>query len=122
MTDRISIENWISRYRVAWESNAPDDIRALFTPDGEYLTGPSDEPWRGHDEIVTKWLESADEPGQTSYEVVGVLAVEGDLGVVQLKVDYREGRLYDNIWLIELGDEGRARRFVEWYMKRPESV
>lgn len=122
MTDRQSIENWITRYRTAWESNDPDDIRALFTPDGEYLTGPSDEPWRGHDDIVAKWLESADQPGDTSYENLGVLAVDGDLGVVQLRVDYREGRYYDNIWVIELDADGRARRFTEWYMTRPEGA
>lgn len=121
MTDRTSIENWVARYRVAWESNEPDDIRALFTPDGVYYTGPSEEPWRGHDDIVAKWLESADQPGETSYENLGVLAVDGDLGVVQLRVDYREGRYYDNIWLIEL-DDGRARSFTEWYMKRPEGA
>lgn len=120
MTDRTSIENWVERYRVAWESNAPDDIRLLFTPDAEYRTGPSDAPWRGHDEIVAKWLEAADQPGDTTYES-RVIAVDGDLGVVQLRVDYREGRLYDNLWLVELEPDGRARSFTEWYMRRPES-
>jgi hypothetical protein len=121
MTDRSSIEAWVARYRTAWESNAPDDIRSLFTPDAEYLTGPSDEPWRGHDEIVAKWIEYADEPGQTSF-TSRVIAIDGSLGVVQLTVDYREGRLYDNLWIIELEPDGRARRFTEWYMKRPGSA
>ncbi|MCS0499275.1 nuclear transport factor 2 family protein [Protaetiibacter mangrovi] len=121
MTERQDFENWVRRYRVAWESNAPDDIRALFTPDGEYLTGPSERPWRGHDEIVANWIEAADQPGDTSYTST-VIAVDGELGVVQLTVDYREGRLYDNIWLVELAADGRARRFTEWYMKRPDSA
>jgi uncharacterized protein (TIGR02246 family) len=121
MTDRTSIEQWVSRYRTAWESNEPDDIRALFTPDAEYYTGPSEQPWRGHDDIVAKWTEYADQPGDTSY-TSEVVAIDGDLGVVQLTVDYREGRLYDNIWFVELEADGRARRFTEWYMKRPGSA
>jgi hypothetical protein len=32
------------------------------------------------------------------------------------------GRLYDNIWFVELDADGRARRFTEWYMKRPDSA
>ena len=121
MTDRASIDDWVARYRVAWQSNDPDDIRGLFTPDGEYLTGPSEKPWSGHDEIVASWLRDADQPGDTEFDG-WVIAVDGDLGVVQARVDYREGRLYDNIWLIELEPDGRARRFTEWYMKRPGSA
>ncbi|HLU64351.1 MAG TPA: nuclear transport factor 2 family protein [Protaetiibacter sp.] len=92
MTDRSTVEQWVSRYRTAWESNDPDDIRALFTPDAEYFTGPSEQPWRGHDGIVAQWLENADRPGQTSCEFV------------------------------ELDPDGRARRFTEWYMERPDSA
>lgn len=121
MTDRNAIEDWVVRYRTAWESNDPSDIRALFTPEAEYYTGPSEQPWRGHDDIVEQWIASADQPGDTTYES-RVVAIDGDLGVVQLTVDYREGRLYDNIWFIELEPDGRARRFTEWYMKRPDSV
>jgi uncharacterized protein (TIGR02246 family) len=121
MTDRASIEQWVIRYRTAWESNDPDDIRALFTPDAEYYTAPSEEPWRGHEEIVAKWLEYADQPGETSYESQ-VIAIDGDLGIVRLTVDYREGRRYNNLWFIELEADGRARHYTEWYMKRPDSV
>ena len=121
MTDRTSLENWVARYRVAWESNAPDDIRALFTPDAEYFTGPSEAPWRGHDEIVSEWIACGEQPGDTTFRS-DVVAIDGDLGVVQLTVDYRAGRLYDNIWFVELGADGRARRFTEWYMKRPGSL
>jgi uncharacterized protein (TIGR02246 family) len=121
MTDRTSIEQWVARYRTAWESNDPDDIRALFTPDAEYYTAPSEPPWRGHDEIVAQWIENADEPGETSY-TSRVVAVDGDLGIVRLTVDYTEGRFYDNVWFIELDADGRARHFTEWYMRRPESA
>jgi uncharacterized protein (TIGR02246 family) len=121
MTDRASIEQWVTRYRTAWESNDPDDIRALFTPDAEYFTGPSERPWRGHDEIVAEWIGCGEQPGDTTY-TSEVVAIDGDLGVVQLTVDYRVGRISHNIWFVEPAAEGRARRFTEWYMKRPGSA
>lgn len=107
-------------YRTAWESNAPGDITALFAPDGEYLTGPYDQPWRGHDEIVAKWLEAADQPGETEFEWK-VVGVDGDTGFVEGRTEYPEGRAYANLWVIDLDAEGRARRFVEWYMRRPDA-
>ncbi|SFN59462.1 hypothetical protein [Mycetocola miduiensis] len=38
---------WIQAYERAWESNAPGDIRSLFTDDAAYYTEPWIEPWRG---------------------------------------------------------------------------
>lgn len=121
MTDNETVERWVALYRTAWESNARADITALFAADGEYLTGPFDEPWRGHDEIVAKWLEYADQPGDAefSWHVVGV---DGDTAVVEGRTDYRDGRRYGNIWVIDFDAEGSARRFVEWYMKHPDSA
>ena len=38
----------MQKYIMAWRSNEPDDIRALFTPDAVYATSPNEpEPWRG---------------------------------------------------------------------------
>ncbi|AYF96840.1 nuclear transport factor 2 family protein [Protaetiibacter intestinalis] len=120
MTDHDTVDRWVRDYRTAWESNLPDDIRGLFTPDAEYFTGPFDDPWRGHDDIVAKWLEAADQPGDTEFSWK-VLGVEGDTGFVEGRTDYREGRAYANLWVIELDEAGRARRFTEWYMRRPGS-
>lgn len=121
MTDHDTIDRWVNLYRTAWQSNQPADITALFAPDGEYLTGPFDEPWRGHDRIVAKWIEYADQPDDVefSWKVVGV---DGDTGFVEGRTDYRDGRRYANLWVIELDAEGRATRFVEWYMKHPDSA
>ena len=33
MTDAQTVERWMIGYRTAWESNDPDDIRAIFTED-----------------------------------------------------------------------------------------
>ena len=43
-------------YLTAWESNDPDDIRALVTDDVDYRNEPWTEPWHGADAVVEGWL------------------------------------------------------------------
>ena len=62
MTDRAALADWVERYRVAWGSNDPAAIAALFTEDAVYFTEPHHPPWRGHAEIVEGWLAHRDEP------------------------------------------------------------
>lgn len=120
MTDTTTVSDWVTAYRKAWGSNADDDIRALFTEDGEYFDRPSGPPVAGVDAIVASWLSQAEKPDDTTF-AWSVLAVDGDLGFVQATVDYVTGELYDNLWVIRFADDGRACSFTEWWMKRPGS-
>ena len=105
-------------YRDAWESNNPDDIRALFTEDAEYRTEPYSDPWRGQDEIVEGWLEAADEPGDTIFDWNEVVAVD-DLAIVQATTAYTGRSTYSNLWIIRFAPDGRATQFTEWWMAQP---
>lgn len=119
MSDRVT--DWVTGYRRAWESSAPDDIRALFTPDAEYRGHPSEEPWVGHEAIVAGWLEHADPPGSTTFRWQSV-AVEGEVAVVQGVSGYPEGPkggTYDNLWVIRFANDGRAASFTDWWIPRP---
>ena len=51
-----------------------------------------------------------------------VLVEDDTVGVVTGSVDYPGHQLYRNMWEIHFAEDGRARRFVEWYMKaqKPE--
>ena len=119
MTDATAVQEWLAGYRRAWESNAEADIRALFTDDARYAFHPYDDPVIGVDAIVADWLENRDEPGDTTFEVRSV-HVDGDTAFAHAVTGYmRRGDVYENLWVIELGADGRARSFVEWYMKRP---
>ena len=120
MTDLDHVQSWIAGYRRAWDSNAEGDIRALFTDDAEYRFHPYDETAAsGLDAIVSAWLQDRDEPGDTTFEVRS-MHVDGDTAFVQAVTDYvTPGDVYDNLWVIEFAADGRARSFVEWYMKRP---
>jgi len=118
MTASRELTSWVDRYRTAWTSNDPDDIRALFTEDAEYRYHPWDEPITGHEAIVSSWLESQDAPGDWTFEWHPV-AEQGGTAVVEGRTAYASGSDYRNLWVIELTEDGRASRFTEWYMKEP---
>ncbi len=109
-----SLELWMDGYRRAWESNAPEDIAALFTDDAEYRTEPFSQPWRGRKEIVRNWLARADEPGTTTFGWTA-LVVTDELAVVQGETEYATV-VYSNLWVIRLAADGRATGFTEWWM------
>jgi len=111
------VQTWLDRYRVAWASNDPEDIRALFTEDATYAGGPFDPgPWIGREGIVEGWLAHRDEPGTWSFEGAP-LAYSDGTGIVQGRTEYAEGRVYANLWVITFAEDGRARTFVEWFME-----
>ena len=106
-------------YVRAWESNEPDEIRALFTEDASYFTEPHAEPWRGHDRIVEEWLGRMDEPGDHTFRWE-ILAMDGDLGFVRGWTKYTDPdppREYGNLWVVRLAPHGRAREYTEWWVR-----
>ena len=119
MTD--AVKQWIESYVRAWTSNEPEDIRALFTEDAVYATRPHDpDPWRGRDRIVQRWLEARDEPADWTFEWTP-LGFDGGRAFVQGVTVYNGGdRTYDNLWVIDLAEDGRARAFTEWFMARKQ--
>ncbi len=116
MTDETTVTAWMNGYLTAWDSNAPDDIRALFTEDAEYRTAPFDQARVGHEAIVAGWVEDADSPGDHTF-TWRIAGIDGELAFVEGDTDYGE-RAYANLWVIRLEDDGRASSFTEWYMKR----
>jgi uncharacterized protein (TIGR02246 family) len=119
---RAALERWIAGYERAWRSNDPADVAALFTTDARYLASPSGQPVVGTDAIAAWWLEHADGPDDTTftYEVIGI---DGRRGFVQGVTIYRATddqpeRTYDNLWVIDLADDGRASAYTEWYIRR----
>ncbi len=67
MPSQEQVKRWMDGYRKAWESNDPDDIDALFSEQALYYTEPHSGPWRGRQEIVRRWTEIKDEPGDTEF-------------------------------------------------------
>jgi ketosteroid isomerase-like protein len=122
--DREGAARWLEGYVDAWRTYDRDRIGELFAEDAEYRYHPYDaEPVRGRDAIVDHWVAHADEPGtyQGSYRPI---AVEGDTVVATGTSTYFDGKgaireVFDNCFVIRFDPDGKAREFVEWYMKRP---
>jgi uncharacterized protein (TIGR02246 family) len=112
---------WVERYVRAWNSNDPEEIMALFTPDAAYYTAPYATPWQGREEIRRQWLANKDEPGEASF-TWQVLVDTPAIALVQGHTTYRTPpTTYSNIWVIRLDIQGRCQEFIEWWMKHPAS-
>jgi uncharacterized protein (TIGR02246 family) len=108
---------WIDGYVRAWNSNDPAAIGALFTEDAAYHTEPYSQPWRGREEIVRRWLDRKDQPGDTEFRWHPV-AVTPEVAVVEGTTTYRDPpRTYSNLWVIRLAPDGRCTQFTEWWMQ-----
>ena len=113
------LQEWVEAYIRAWNSNDPDDIGALFTDDALYYTEPFAEPWRGREQIVERWLERKDEPGQTTFDWRPLVVTPEKAVVVGTATYLAPPRVYSNLWVIRLNDEGRCLEFTEWWMEQP---
>jgi hypothetical protein len=111
-------KSWMQAYEEAWESNEPDDIRALFADDAVYRVVPWTQGWSGVDAIVAGWLDRKDDPGNHTFEW-WTIVVNDDISIIEGTTAYTDGRTYNNLWLIRPGPDGRARDFTEWWMEQP---
>ena len=113
------VRAWVDGYVRAWNSNDPAAIGSLFTEDAAYYTEPYSEPWRGRDEIVRRWLDRRDEPGEAEFRWQP-LATSPELAVVEgTTVYHNPPHTYSNLWVIRLDSEGRCSEFTEWWMQHP---
>jgi hypothetical protein len=129
MTSQAVLRSWLDRYEVAWRSNDAEMVRGLFTEDAVYRWHPwdtGDEVAHGIDAIVAAWLDDPDDPNDWEFEAEP-LAVDGDLGVARCRTVYHATaeeprKVYHNIFLVRLTDDGRCRDFDEYYMREPDGT
>lgn len=121
---REDVAAWLERYLAAWQSYDRAAIADLFAADATQRFKPFEEPVVGREAIVESWLaeDRLDAPGswEADYEP---FAVEGDRAVVTGVTTYFEdgavSLVYDNVFTLRFGDDGRCSEFTEWFMKRP---
>jgi len=126
MTTVAALADWLDRYEQAWRNNDGAQIADLFTEDAVYRWHPWEGPSDGADgreEIVQAWLDQPDDPDDWTLDCEP-LAVNGELGVARCVTRYRATargpeRVYHNIWVVTLTDDGRCSEFTEYYMKEP---
>ncbi|MGL4255722.1 MAG: nuclear transport factor 2 family protein [Microbacterium sp.] len=106
--------DWLEGYIRAWASKDESDVRAIFTEDAEYWFRPDDnDPVIGIDAIVAMWSEP--EPAEPLHDLA-VLIEDDRLGIIKGTVDYPGHERYSNLWEVWFAPDGRAEKFVEWFM------
>jgi uncharacterized protein (TIGR02246 family) len=126
------VQAWLDRYVAAWAAYDPAAIGDLFTEDAVYRYHPSDDGFVGRDAIVRAWVEPSgdastrDEPGtwEAHYEP---FTVSGDRAVAIGSSRYYSDaskstvqNLWDNVYLLEFGPDGRCSSFTEYFVERPK--
>ena len=113
-------EGWVRVYERAWRSNDPHAVGELFAVDAEYLRAPHDAPIVGREAIVEFWVGEAD-PADIGFEW-SIAGVSGSRAFVEGRTVYPRRDTYRNLWVVDLDDENRAIRFVEWWMTEPRTA
>jgi ketosteroid isomerase-like protein len=115
VTDRAAVAAWVERYERAWRTAGTDVLASLFTSDATYSMEPYDTPVDGLAAIAELWERERTGPDERFSMISEIVAVEGDVGVVRVEVDYRDQKLeFRDLWIIHLVDDGRCRAFEEW--------
>ena len=113
-------QRFLDGYLDAWRSNDPEAVRALFSVDAVYRSGPGHlPPVEGSDAIVAHWLEEQDEPDTWEFDGA-VVSESGNAAIIRGVTSYSSGPksgLYDNTWLLRFDDAGRAVEFQDWWFE-----
>jgi hypothetical protein len=115
--DRATLAAWVDGYERAWRAPGVDAVDELFAESATYLTAPFQRPHEGIEAIRALWA-SGREPGEAFAMEPEIVAVDGEarVGVVQVHVRYTAPRdqVFADLWIVELGLDGRCVRFEEW--------
>ena len=104
-------------YVLAWSSNDPDHIRALFTEEAVYDPQTADGEWHGVDEIVANWRDIDDSEDNWDFEWLPLVETD-ELAVVTGRTHYfAPPASYRNLFVIRFAEDGRCYDFTEWYIE-----
>jgi hypothetical protein len=115
MSERL--DRWMDGYLLAWSSNDPEHIAALFTPDAVYDPQTADGEWEGLDRIIQRWLEIADREENWEFEWQPVVEDE-EVAVITGRTRYFDPPTsYRNLFVIRFDADNRCYDFTEWYIE-----
>lgn len=114
--DRAAVEGWVRSYERLWRTEGTAGLAELFAPDAGYLPSPWAEPVRGLDAIATFWEAGRDGADESFDMTSDVMAVDGQVAVVRVSVDYGppDRQRWRDLWVLALDDQGRCNSFEEW--------
>jgi ketosteroid isomerase-like protein len=111
---RRAVEEWVAGYERAWRTPGVDPLASLLAADATYVASPWRPPIRGLDAIGAFWEQSREGPDEEFTMTSEVVAVDGDVAVVRVAVDYAGGDRWRDLWVLRFGTDGRCVAFEEW--------
>jgi SnoaL-like domain len=114
MADRASVETWIEGYERAWRTAGITPLAELFTEDAYYRMSPYEEAAVGLDAIGELWERERVGPDEAFTMRHEIVAVDKDVAVARIEVEYGTGAEYRDLWVIRFAADGRCREFEEW--------
>ncbi len=114
MSERL--DSWMDRYVLAWSTNDPEHVAALFTEDAVYDPQTAGGEWEGIADIVANWLEIDDDEENWDFEWAPLVETD-DVAVITGRTRYFDPPTsYRNLWVIRWRDD-RCYDFTEWYIE-----
>jgi hypothetical protein len=112
--DRAALHDWIDRYERAWRTPGTDGLKDLFTADVVYSPSPWGDPVRGLAALAAFWDGVRDGPEEGFSLVSEVVAIDGDVAIARIEVNYAQGDRWRDLWVIKVDSDGRCVAFDEW--------
>jgi ketosteroid isomerase-like protein len=119
--DAAGVTAWLAGYEKAWRSPGTSQLETLFTPDATYSVEPYTEPVTGRAAIAAMWEAERDGPAEVFRMTSEVVAVDGQMAVVRVEVQYGNPvhQEFRDLWVIRFAADGRCAAFEEWPFSPP---
>ncbi|MER3554389.1 MAG: hypothetical protein C4331_08565 [Meiothermus sp.] len=118
---RAELETWLEILGRAWEKGDADLAASLFDPEVSYQENPLEPPIHGLEAVRRYWQESLSTQQEVKFSG-HVLAVDGNVGVVNWKVEFvrvgsGEKVQLDGVSVGKFGAWGKPVLWQEWWHK-----
>lgn len=114
--DREHVARWIAEYERAWRAPGTAALARIFTPQATYLQDPYKEPVVGLAAIARMWEAERAGPDEVFQMASDIIAVDGEIAVVRVQVNYADPAIpdYRDMWILRFEADGRCASFEEW--------
>jgi predicted SnoaL-like aldol condensation-catalyzing enzyme len=120
----MGVDEWLERYRIAWEEGDPEAAAALFTEDAVYRSSPFREPHLGQEGVRDYWVQATSSQNEARVRL-GSPITEGNKVAVEwwatMRDDGAEITLPGTLFL-RFAPDGRCEELRETWNVAEETV